>query len=92
MAKAKELHCSVITPERQVFDAGARQVIVPAHDGQIGILNQRAPLLCELGQGDLRIDTVGDGTKHLNISGGFAQVLDNEVIVLTEKAEEVNDG
>jgi len=46
------------------------------------------PCLCELGQGDLRIDAADEGTKHINISGGFAQVLDNQVIVLTEKAEE----
>lgn len=86
MPKKSDINCSVITPEEQVLEATASQVIIPAHDGKVGILNMRAPLLCELGQGTLRIDTIDDGEKSVEISGGFAQVLNNEVIVLTEKA------
>jgi len=37
MAKSK-LHCSVITPERKVLEADVDSVILPAHDGQIGVL------------------------------------------------------
>lgn len=88
MAKQKDIHCSVITPEQQVLDANATAVVIPAHDGQVGILFNRAPLLCELGKGTLRIDTVDEGQKKVRISGGFAQVLNNEVTVLTERAEE----
>ncbi|MFQ5410985.1 MAG: F0F1 ATP synthase subunit epsilon [Phycisphaerae bacterium] len=86
MAKKTDIHCSVITPEEQVLETTADQVIIPAHDGKIGILNMRAPLLCELGQGTLRIDTTEAGQKSVEISGGFAQVLHNEVIILTETA------
>lgn len=87
MAKQSHLTCSIITPERLVLEAEASAVVFPAHDGLVGILRNRAPLLCELGQGNLRIDTLKEGTKSIKISGGFAQVLNNEVIVLTEKAE-----
>ena len=92
MAKRTHIKCSVITPERQVLDTAATQVIIPAHDGLIGILFNRAPLLCELGKGTLRINTVGEGEKQIPIDGGFAQVLDNEVIVLTERAGEEASG
>ena len=44
------LTCSVITPEAQVFDGAAESVVVPAHDGEIGILFNRAPLLAKLGR------------------------------------------
>src|SRR5262249_28060352 len=80
------LHCCIITPEQQVFDADANQVILPAHDGQIGILPSRAPLLCQLGTGVLRVDTANEGSKEFYVDGGFAQVLNNDVTILTERA------
>jgi F-type H+-transporting ATPase subunit epsilon len=87
MATKEALHCQVITPERQVLDADADAVVLPAHDGQIGVLKNRAPLLCQLGTGVLRVDTRDEGSKQFSVDGGFAQVLDNEVTILTERAE-----
>ncbi len=91
VAKQRELLCSVITPEEQVLEARATSVVIPAHDGQIGILENRAPLLCELGTGVLRIDTTSEGPKEFFVDGGFAQVLDNNVMVLTERAVAAED-
>lgn len=88
MAQTRDIHVSVITPEAQVLDTNARQVIIPAHDGLIGVLHNRAPLLCELGRGTLRIDDTDGTQRTVEIEGGFAQVLNNDVIVLTEKAKE----
>ncbi len=86
MAADKTLQCSVITPEEKVFQAAATAVVIPAHDGQIGILRDRAPLLCELGIGTLRVDTLDAGSREFYVDGGFAQVLNNEVTILTERA------
>ena len=86
MVANKTLQCSVITPEEKVFEAAATAVVLPAHDGQVGILRDRAPLLCELGTGTLRIDTVDAGPREFFVDGGFAQVLNNEVTILTERA------
>jgi F-type H+-transporting ATPase subunit epsilon len=83
---AKLLHCCVITPEKEVLDAEASAVVLPAHDGLLGVLKNRAPLLCELGTGVLRVETVKEGSKEFYIDGGFAQVLHNEVTILTERA------
>jgi F-type H+-transporting ATPase subunit epsilon len=85
MPAAYGFQCTVITPERQVFDAAADFVALPAHDGEIGILQNRAPLLCKLGIGILRILT-GVQTQRMFIDGGFAQMLDNELIILTARA------
>ena len=43
--------CTVVTPEEQAFDAQVTQAILPAHDGLVGILTDRAPLLVKLGTG-----------------------------------------
>lgn len=89
MATQAPLTCTVITPEKQVLEAKATQVILPAHDGLVGILDHRAPLVCELGKGRLRIDLSEGGRTSIDVEGGFAQVLNNQVTVLTEQAAEV---
>ncbi len=86
MAIAPELHCSVITPEAKIFEGRAESVVIPAHDGEIGLLPNRAPLVAKLGAGRLRVHVAADDVKTWFIDGGFAQVLDNHVVVLTQKA------
>jgi len=81
MANSGPIQCSVITPEEQVLETQASSIVIPAHDGQIGILKDRAPLLCELGIGVLRVDS-----DDYFVDGGFAQVLDNRVTLLTERS------
>jgi len=83
-------HLSVVTPERAVLETAARSVVFPAHDGQIGILTDRAPLLCQLGIGPLRVETEGE-THLLMIDGGFAQMVDNKLTILTEQATRASE-
>ena len=85
MAKSAAIQLLVITPERQVLDAQTDSVVIPAHDGELGILRDRAPLMCELGVGQLHYHDA-DRTKRMMIDGGFAQINRNKVIVLTERA------
>ncbi|HEY3246263.1 MAG TPA: ATP synthase F1 subunit epsilon [Phycisphaerae bacterium] len=82
---AGSFRCTVVTPDRQVLDTDATFVALPAHDGEIGILHNRAPLVCKLGIGVLRV-TAGGGQQRYFVDGGFAQVLDNNLTVLTPKA------
>ncbi len=85
--QAGKLRCVVITPDRQVLDVAITAAVLPAHDGQIGILQNRAPLLCKLGIGVVRLD-VGGREQRLFVDGGFAQVRENTVTVLTQAAIE----
>ncbi len=82
---AKSFHCSVITPDGSVFDGPAEFVVIPAIDGELGILYNRAPLLSKLGAGRLRVDSGGKQQVWF-VDGGFAQVLDNHAIILTQQA------
>jgi F-type H+-transporting ATPase subunit epsilon len=90
MAASAAIKMVVITPERQVLDENASAVVIPAHDGELGILRDRSPLMCELGIGQLRY-TIGDQTRRVFIDGGFAQIYDNQVTVLTSRAVPVED-
>jgi F-type H+-transporting ATPase subunit epsilon len=85
MAPGNDIHLLVITPERQVLEQPVDSVVIPAHDGELGVLRNRAALMCELGIGQLRY-TAADRTRRMFIDGGFAQVLDNQVTVLTNQA------
>jgi F-type H+-transporting ATPase subunit epsilon len=58
---------------------------VPMIDGELGIAHNRVPLIGRLGFGELRI-TQGGQVKHYYVDGGFVQVRDNVVTVLTSKA------
>ena len=76
---------AVISPERTVFEGDADQVIAPAWDGQLGVLKGHAPMLVLLGEGELRIST-GGADKKFQIRGGFMQVAEDVVTVLSEHA------
>ena len=79
-------HCDVVTPERLVVDCEARFVALPAWDGEIGILRNRAPLVVRLGIGEMRLETA-DGTEKFFIDGGFAEMAGNKLTVLTAQAQ-----
>jgi len=85
MAK-DSIHVVVITPERQVLDTTTDSLIIPAHDGQLGALPNRASLMCQLGDGDLKYRK-GGHFQTIRIHGGFAQIHKNNAIILTERAE-----
>ena len=78
------LTVQVISPERVLFEGASPSVTAPAHDGEIGILPSHAPLMTLLGTGELRL---GSG-ERFQVRGGFLQVADNIVRVVTEWAEQ----
>ena len=78
--------CTVVTPEEQTLDDQAMQVILPAHDGLLGILTDRAPLLVKLGIGALQLDVASGQRRTLFIDGGIAQMKDNRLTIVTNEA------
>ena len=84
------LKCVVVTPEKAVLDEPADFVVVPMFDGELGVALDRLPLIGRLGFGELRI-TQGNEVKHFYVDGGFVQVRNNVVTVLTSKAIAAKD-
>jgi F-type H+-transporting ATPase subunit epsilon len=86
------VQCVVVTPERAVLDDAVDFVALPMADGELGVLPGRAPLIGRLGYGELRTRK-GTVTRRFYVDGGFAQVRNNTVTVLTpraQRAEEIN--
>jgi F-type H+-transporting ATPase subunit epsilon len=79
------LQCVVVTPERTLFDQLVDFVVVPLYDGELGILPGRSPLIGRLGYGELRTKA-GESVRRYFVDGGFAQVRDDVVTVLTHRA------
>jgi F-type H+-transporting ATPase subunit epsilon len=85
-SKNDSLQCLVVTPEATVIDTPAEFVALPLYDGEAGIAPGRSPLIGRLGYGELRIRRATDSTIHMYVDGGFVQVVDNVVSVLTNRA------
>ena len=91
MANAdRTLQCVVVTPERAVLDERVEFVALPMYDGELGVLPGRAPLIGRLGYGELRTRT-GGAVRRYFVDGGFAQVRNDVVTVLTNRAIKAED-
>ncbi|MEO7998360.1 MAG: F0F1 ATP synthase subunit epsilon [Gemmatimonadaceae bacterium] len=80
------LTVSVISPERILFEGAAKSIVAPAFDGEVGILPMHAPMMTLLGKGTLRVESTEGGTQRFDVDGGFLQVAEDQVRVVTEKA------
>jgi len=82
----------VVTPERQLLRETVVEVTVPGLDGQLGILPGHAPLMTELGIGELSYRTSASSQPVvLAVISGFAEVLPDRVTVLAETAERAEE-
>ena len=79
-----KISLTVVTRDRKILDLEVDEVILPALDGEIGVLPGHTPLLASLRIGQLRY-RVGSNVTRLVISWGFAEVLPDRVIVLAER-------
>lgn len=83
--------CVIVTPEQQTLDTQAKSVVLPAHDGLLGILTDRAPILVKLGLGPLTVDFAEGKRRVYFVDGGVAQMKDNVLTIATTEATPVED-
>jgi F-type H+-transporting ATPase subunit epsilon len=98
--ESNQLRVRLVTPERVLFEADAAAVELPAKNGYMEVLFGAAPLLAELGAGDVTVhggtDAGSGGSGNLtryNVSWGFVEVLPDRVTILASdalKPEEIN--
>jgi F-type H+-transporting ATPase subunit epsilon len=83
---AERLTLELATPTRLVVTVEADEVVVPGSLGYFGVLPGHAPLLATLGIGEVTY-RIGREEYHVAISGGFAEVRNDKVIILADVAE-----
>ncbi|SPE17454.1 ATP synthase epsilon chain [Candidatus Sulfotelmatomonas gaucii] len=91
--ESNQLRVRLVTPERVLFEADAATVELPAKNGYMEVLYGHAPLLAELGAGDVTIQGAAgseaagaEGPTRYNVSWGFVEVLPNRVTILASDA------
>ncbi len=90
--ESNQLRVRLVTPERILFEADAPAVELPAKNGYMEVLYGHAPLMAELGAGDVRIhqgpgiESTSPETTRYNVSWGFVEVLPNRVTILASDA------
>ena len=80
----------IVSPEKLLLSRAVDMVVIPAEDGEMGVLPQHAPMLVTLREGVIRLYTDGKVTDQLQVSGGFAEVTPQRVTVLADTATAVN--
>ncbi len=84
------MQLQIITAEREVFSGEVDAMVVPGVAGQLGILPNHAPLMTLLQPGELMVRAGGE-ESFLALSGGYIEVLGNQVIILADAAEDVDE-
>lgn len=84
------LQVSVVTPEETILEVSADFVALPLFDGEIGIQSKHSPMIGRLGYGELRLKN-GSETTTYYVDGGFVQVADDQVAILTNRAMKLDE-
>jgi len=84
-SNSNNLRCVVVTPEETVLDTEANFVALPLYDGELGICPRHSSMIGRLGYGELRIRTEPETARYY-VDGGFVQVADDLVSVLTNRS------
>jgi F-type H+-transporting ATPase subunit epsilon len=85
-----QLKCIVVTPERTVVETTTDFVVVPLYDGELGVGKSHSPLIGRLGYGELRLGRDAAQRRYY-VDGGFVQVVNDTVSVLTNRAVPAKD-
>jgi F-type H+-transporting ATPase subunit epsilon len=88
---AKTFRCTLITPSAKVLDDDVVYASIPAWDGLFGVLADRAPIVAQMGIGELRLDFPGagaaaGGSRSFVVDDGFVQMVNNKLTILAGKA------
>ena len=77
---------TVLTPDKKIFEGKISRVSVPGTDGEFEVLDNHAPIVSSLGEGNVLINTVDNKTPiSLSIQNGFIEVLDNKISLLIQE-------
>ena len=78
----------VLTPDKEVFEGAISAVKVPGVSGQFEVLNNHAPLVSALSEGEVRLIIEGGEKKTFTIEKGFIEVLNNQISLLVQGVQE----
>jgi F-type H+-transporting ATPase subunit epsilon len=87
----KQIKLKIVTPEKVLFENSVAQVSISTTMGEITILPNHIPLVSQLASGEIIIKTDKGEEGLMAISGGFVEVLPDQVVILADTAERAED-
>jgi F-type H+-transporting ATPase subunit epsilon len=87
---AENFQLEIVTPEKLVVRDSAEEAQIPGRNGYLGVLPGHAPLITELGSGEINYRSGGQ-THRFSLAWGFAEVLPDRVTVLAETVERADE-
>lgn len=88
---AKAFHVDVVSPEATVWSGQATIVIARTPDGELGIMADHEALMGALATGPVEIEAESGERTTIGVHGGFIQVLNNQVTLITDRAQITED-
>ncbi|MCL2026666.1 MAG: ATP synthase F1 subunit epsilon [Leptospirales bacterium] len=85
-----KINCTVITPEKTFYDGEVDSSVIQTHDGGRAFLHNHTSFVAKLGVGEIRLKVDGS-PEFLFVEGGVAEVKDNKVVILAERAFFIQD-
>ena len=79
-----KMKLEIITPDKQLFSGEVTAVVLPGIDGELGVLENHAPLVTTLKKGVVRITGKDNKTQDFDVNGGVFEVANNKAIILAE--------
>jgi F-type H+-transporting ATPase subunit epsilon len=83
----KTFKLEIVTPVKLVFSGDVTSFTAPGTAGGFQVLHNHAPLLAEIGIGEVKLTDTEGNERHFATSGGFVDVKKNHVVMLAETAE-----
>ena len=87
---AESINIELVTPSEMLFTDTADMVVVPGSEGVFGVLPRHAATLANLQRGEINVYNSGSITRRFFIDGGVADVLPERVIILAERAVDLD--
>jgi F-type H+-transporting ATPase subunit epsilon len=87
----KPFHVDVVSPEATVWSGQATIVVARTPEGELGIMADHEPLMGALATGPVEIEAESGERVTIGVHGGFLQVLDNQVTLITDRAQVTTD-
>lgn len=84
---AKTFRVDVVSPEATVWSGDATFIVARTPEGEIGILADHEPVLAALVTSAVQVEAADGSKTTIGVHGGFLQVLQNQVTLLTDRAQ-----
>lgn len=83
----KTLTLDIVTPTRSAFSKKAKEVYLPAEDGEMGVLEAHENYVTLMGSGVVRVEGEDNQSYRVGVRGGFLEVTDDQIVILADEVK-----